>query len=162
MTRLGSAFGNDVLSAEVAEKLFGWKWMRYHDLQYILDDAGAMQEDPRRTLCDPEEGWLESPRFVEWNPSDPAQDVLVPYYQGPDYAVDLGAAGLLIEEMEKKGWGHKHLVHSPASGTPTGESKVAWAFMQPGQGPRSLCWGESAELARAICLAALKTKGKTP
>lgn len=80
------------MDADVAERLMGWRWMRWHDLAYRSPDGVK-----RRTLCDPAEEWLVPPNYVEWNQGDRDQDFLVPYYHGPKFSTDPAACWAAVE-----------------------------------------------------------------
>jgi hypothetical protein len=71
---------SEELDIAVAE-ILGWKWMRYYDLDYVSPDGPL-----RRTLCNPAERWLEPPKYVECDLSDPRQRKLQPHYHGPKFS----------------------------------------------------------------------------
>ena len=80
------------LDVLIAIEVWGWKWMRWHDLDYKSPDGPG-----RRTLVRPDSRWLEPPDWVECDLSDPRQQALSPRYHEPRWSTDWAAAGEVAE-----------------------------------------------------------------
>lgn len=93
------------LEALVAERVLGWHWVRFHDLEYESPDGPLA-----RYLVPPANEWLEPPDYVVCDLSDPRQAALdtrlgyVPrYFTDPaaDYAVLQHVRGAWDEERRR-------------------------------------------------------------
>lgn len=94
-----AALSNEELSAEVAKRLFGWRWYRRQmpmTYTYWLDETQPDDD-------------LYTGKARPYDPDDVEDEyhglLALEPYEGESYASDHNAAmGLVVPEMRKRGW----------------------------------------------------------
>jgi hypothetical protein len=127
----------------VAEKVMGWKWMRFYDLNYKSPDGPL-----RRTLIAPNDNWLEPPKYVECDLSKSRERKLSAFYHGPQFSTDMSAAWLVAQKVD-------------IGVVPFNNFYIA-VFVLAGchiNNPEGAVEATAVTAPLAICLAALKIKG---
>lgn len=87
-----------LLDMIVAEKIMGWKWMRFYDLDYQSPDGPLC-----RSLIAPDDRWLEPPKYVECDLSKKRERDLPTRYHGPEFSTDMAAAWTVVEMLMEEG-----------------------------------------------------------
>ena len=121
------------LDAHVSELVFGLGWQRFS----AVTINGALHEITT---------WLPAGS----NPADPPKGCHAGQ-NPPPHSREIQPAMRIVAHLEGRGWGHKHIVHSPDAENPG----VFWWFMKPGEGAQSMVAVKASTIPLAICGAAI-------